>query len=147
LAALVIATTVGVLLPDTAEAGAVSKTSPVTCGTLTSAPGNNNLLLLGGCNHPFLTGGSGSDDSNSLTWVIAWSTHKILTITFSQVSTGPSCGSNPQVGSFVYEGKVVSTSGRYTHHFLGNSATFEVCLNVSDFVTVGLVPGTDFTIG
>jgi hypothetical protein len=147
LATLLIATGVGTQLPTTAEAGAASKTSPVTCGTLTSAPGNNHLLQLGGCNHPFLTGGSGNNDSNSLTWVIAWNTHKTLTIEFSLLNTASGCADGGQVGGLAYGGKVVATSGQYTHHFLGESAAFDLCLNLTDYVAVGLVPGTEFTIG
>jgi hypothetical protein len=149
LAALFIASAVGVLLPNMPEAGAASKTSPVTCGTLASAPSDYSLFLFGSCNHPFLTGGSGSNDTNSLTWVIAWKTHKTLTVNISLLDTGPeqSCGSNLDVASFDYGGKVVGASGRYTRHFLGDPVSFDLCINLHDFVAVGLVPGTEFTIG
>jgi hypothetical protein len=136
-------------LPNMPEAGAASKTSPVTCGTLASAPSDYNLFLFGSCSHPFLTGGSGSNDTNSLTWVIAWKTHKTLTVNISLLDTGPeqSCGSNLDVASFDYGGKVVGASGRNTRHFLGDPVSFDLCINLHDFVAVGLVPGTEFTIG
>ena len=105
--------------------------------------------LLGGCNRPGTTGGSGTvvlgPQLPPIMYHFMYSTGK-QTVEGDVFSSFPDTDRCPDAMSeFDTTGFVTAVSGSYMKHYLGKALTFDVCFS-SFGVIVELVPGTFFTI-
>ena len=103
--------------------------------------------VFSGCNRPGLTGGSGI-----WTTTLTWSTGKETNFSATGTVFVPGRCQDSQF-EYDFRGIITTVSGRYTKRFLGDTATFDVCLvpmptgsNPDAVLLVGLVPGAFFTI-
>ena len=120
---------------------------PIECRSMSSSP--SGPVVVSGCNHLGMTGGSGTQSSCDPTGTcpLIWSTGKETNFTISQST--PSISRCPfPLAEVDFVGQVVSTSGPWTKRFIGAPVAFDVCFAQQiNVVLVELVPGTRFTIG
>jgi hypothetical protein len=111
-----------------------------------SAPYVAAPILLGGCDRPGLTGGSGTTYARGNPSPITWATGKKTNFDVSTLTFAPSrCPASAPTEADVV-GAVVTVSGPGTKKLLGARVAFDACLT-NFFVTIELVLGTEFTIG
>jgi hypothetical protein len=119
------------------------------CRTMRTTGGFGSPTLLGGCNRPGTTGGSGTvvlgPQLPPIMYHFMYSTGK-QTVQGDVFSFFPSTDRCPDaMTEFDTTGIVTAVSGSYMKHYLGKALTFDVCFS-SFGVIVELVPGTFFTI-
>ncbi len=92
-----------------------------------------------------MSGGSGQSFALGVgPYPIDWSTGKAMSFTVT-TSAFPSTSRCPDSEKeFDLVGTIVRTSGTWTKRYLGHTVAFDDCL--TSFVTIQLVPGTEFTI-
>jgi hypothetical protein len=122
---------------------------PIVCQSLTQA-GPNADMALNGCNRRGITGRSGTQTScpTGSSTCITWATGKTIDYTSSfTVPSNSRCGGAGFVEVDVV-GNVVSGTGAGTKRLIGATVIYDACVTQQiTVVTVGLVPGTTFTIG
>jgi hypothetical protein len=126
----------------------------VTCRSMQSVSNSLSALVdLSGCNHPRITGGSGTELLvGSGPYPITWSTGKEANTQCAGLCGQPPSGfrtpsrcTNPVTREYDWVGSVATASGPWTKRFIGDTVGFDVCLT-SNFGIDGLVPGSVFMI-
>jgi hypothetical protein len=103
-------------------------------------------FMVSGCNHPGITGGSGTLGGCSVGTCLTWSTGRKTNFTLSESSPSTNrCPAGLYETDFV--GTVLSGSGYGTKRLIGDTVAFDVCRPSTIHLLVELVPGTLFTIG
>ncbi len=131
-----------------AQAGSAAPPHVISCQSMQSE--SNSVfapIALSGCRRLRTTGGSGTTFATGLgPYPITWSTGKQTNFNARSASfPSPSRCAAPLM-EFDFVGTIATVSGPWTKQFLGDAVAFDVCVT-SGFVTIGLVPGTLFTIG
>jgi hypothetical protein len=118
----------------------------ISCRSMTSSGLASNVVL-NDCRRPRTTGGVGVSNGFGLgPYPVTWMTGKETNFqTVSSTLLYPGRCPAPLYGELDFVGTVVTVEGPWTKQFLGETITFDVCLN-TDLAIVGLVPGTLFRI-
>lgn len=103
--------------------------------------------LVGGCNRPKTTGGSGIVSSyfGPGPYSISWATVKKFTFTTVSSTTPSPPRCPPTQIEIDYVGKITAVSGHWTGQFRGGRIAFDICLT-NELAVSELVPGTVFKI-
>jgi hypothetical protein len=141
--------TIGTVVAPGVSAASTAHSHQIICQSMRSeydafqAP-----VALSGCQHLGLTGGSGTESTESTSgpYPITWSTGKVTT--WSLVSTSGGMPNRCLAPQFEIDGvgKIVTVSGPWTKQYLGELVTYDACVT-QRLAFAGLVPGTVFAIG
>jgi hypothetical protein len=145
LAAIPLAATIVAAGPLEARSASAAPVTLVKCRLMQS----NSLIStveLSDCNHPRITGGSGTTDGlGNGPYPLTWSSMKETNYSLVS-SSSPSqsrCPNSAPELDFV--GSISYVVGPWTKRFLGAPVAFDICLGGGDGA-IELVPGTVFTM-